>query len=160
MRKLYEINADYTELLQTLEEEGGDLSLELEKQWDAIHAERDQKVLNYCAVYKNILAEQEVFAAEAKRLGAIASNLKKQAESLKDFLAQQIEPGEKFEGETHKVSWRKSERVEITDPLSVHESYREPQPDKILKTEIKRAIKEGADIDFAELVTVQNLQIK
>lgn len=160
MRKLYEINADYAQILETLEAEGGDLPLALEKQWDAIHAERDQKVLNYCAVYKNLLAEQKVFADEAKRLSDIARGLKAQADALKNLLAQQVEEGEKFEGETHKISWRKSERVEITDPLGVHESYREPQPDKILKAEIKRAIKEGAEIDFAEIVTVQNLQIK
>lgn len=160
MRKLYEINEELASIEAQLEESGGEISEALERAWDKIGAERDEKLANYCGYYKNLDAQYKSFDSEAKRLAAIAKSYKAQRDSLKEFLAGQLKEGESFGNGVHKLSWRKSERVEILDPLGVHESFRVPQPDKILKDDIKRAIKEGADIPFAQIVEHQNMQIK
>jgi hypothetical protein len=84
----------------------------------------------------------------------------KTAEWCKETLAREL-AGEKFEDEKKrfKISWRKSERVEITDPDAVPRVYVqfEPTYDKSL---LKNLLKDGHKVDGVKLVESQNIQIK
>ena len=65
----------------------------------------------------------------------------------------------KMDTELFKLSYRKSDSVNVIDLDAVPDEYK-----KITiaadKTAIKKAIKEGAEVAGAELVTNQNLQIR
>ena len=62
---------------------------------------------------------------------------------------------------TTKISFRSSQSVEITDENAIDKQFKtQIITTKIDKMEIKRAIKGGATVDGAELITNKNLQIK
>ena len=68
---------------------------------------------------------------------------------------------EKIETPTLKLSFRKSESVEIIDEKDVPGNFFETKTvSTVSKTKIKEAIKEGQTIPGAQLITKQNLQIK
>lgn len=68
--------------------------------------------------------------------------------------------GQKIKDVQYAITWRKSKAVEITDDKAVPDIYRIPQPDKIDKAGINRALKSGVEIPGAELVEKENIQIK
>lgn len=58
------------------------------------------------------------------------------------------------------VSYRKSETVEIADLNAVPDEFLAPQPPKVDKVGLKKAVKGGAVIDGVTIVEKQNIQIK
>lgn len=67
-----------------------------------------------------------------------------------------------FESARNKVAFRKSERLVIADEAAFVEKYPEyvTFTPKISKTDVKTAVKSGESFDGADIVEVQNIQIK
>ena len=68
--------------------------------------------------------------------------------------------GEKFETSRAVCSFRKSQKVEITDLDKIPDDYlryKTPEPDK---TAIKAAIKDGISVEGAELIDSISMSIK
>lgn len=84
--------------------------------------------------------------------------IKNKADSLKRFLSDAL-CGSKFQTPRNNISWRKSESVSISDPDKIPDTYFQYEP-KILKDEIKKALKSGVCITGAELISNNNIQIK
>ena len=61
----------------------------------------------------------------------------------------------------NKITWRKSDYVNITDEEKIPQLYKTTTVEvKVNKNEIKAAMKSGAVVDGAELVEKMNIQIK
>lgn len=68
---------------------------------------------------------------------------------------------EKMQTEINELSYRKSEAVVFTDEALIPAEYKkEKLTISVDKTEIKKAIKAGAEVPGAEIEVRQNLQIK
>jgi len=156
--KLIEYFGEYESLLNRLEDceenEEVEIGLYLNEVVDGL-----EDKLEKCAwMYRNLLAESEVFKGEAERLATKAKIKARQAEQLKDYVAYCLN-GKSVKTKTFSLSFRKSESVEIVG--DVPEQYQRVktviEPDKTL---IKTDLKSGADLEFAKLVTKQNLQIR
>jgi len=153
--RLMDLAANYETLLRKLEsEEDFNLEDELNK------AEEDLGLkLESCAwMYRNLEAESEAYAAEAKRLKDKADSRAKSAEKLKNYIGFCLR-GEPLKTKSFNFSFRKSEQVEILDPDSLPDCYvrvtRSPAKDII-----KQDLKAGAEIKNCGLITNLNLQIK
>ena len=158
--KLYELAENYNELLALLDNEEATAE-ELADTLDGINDAIEVKVDNICRVRKYLECKVEVYKAEAKRLTALAKQAENNADSMKNYLDEQLKRMniKKMDTELFKLSYRKSDSVNVIDLDAVPEQYK-----KITiaadKTAIKKAIKEGAEVAGAELVTNQNLQIR
>ncbi len=158
--KLYELAENYNELLALLDNEEATAE-ELADTLDGINDAIEVKVDNICRVRKYLEGKVEVYKAEAKRLTALAKQAENNADSMKNYLDEQLKRMniEKMDTELFKLSYRKSDSVNVIDLDAVPYEYK-----KITiaadKTAIKKAIKEGAEVAGAELVTNQNLQIR
>lgn len=165
--KLYELANDYTALLCAMEEE--DIPEEaLADTLEAIKGEIEVKADNIACMLKNLLAESEAIRAEEVKLAERRKAKEKAYDRLKQYLGDVLQQMDisKVETARNKITFRKSESVElneeafITWALENREdllTYKAPTANK---TEIKRALKDGAEIVGAQLVSKSNIQIK
>ena len=128
---------------------------------DGINDAIEVKVDNICRVRKYLEGKVEVYKAEAKRLTELAKQAENNADSMKNYLDEQFKRMniKKMDTELFKLSYRKSDSVNVIDLDAVPEEYKRITiaPDK---TAIKKAIKDGETVNGAELVVNQNLQIR
>lgn len=144
---LYELSHELDNYELKIDEETGEITNldELE----ALQLERDAKVENVGLWIKNLKAEAEAVKEEAKRLTQRARVAENKAERLKDYLTECL-GGETFKTSRLAVSYRKSQAVNVTDPMALPERFKviDVKPDK---TAIKNAIKAGETVTGAEI---------
>ncbi len=156
--KLYEINQEIYNIL-SLTDEAGEIPSNAFNQLDELLIVRDEKIDNTVSFFKSLLYEAEAIKQEEANLRERRSALENRAERIKYYLANNMN-GEKWESPRNKISWRRSESVVIENEDLIPADYREPQPDKILKVDIKKAIKDGLTVSGASIQVKNNIQIK
>ena len=158
---LYNISADFLNIISQLEDNGGELTPELEEALAINEANLVTKV----EAYLEVIAKYKALAAEAaereKQYAAykrIATNVER---SMRERLAYALERmgRDKVEIGMRKVSFLSSTAVNITDEASIPASYVRVET-KIDKESLKRDLKAGLVIEGAELVTNKSLQIR
>lgn len=158
--KLYELAENYNELLALLDNEEATAE-ELADTLDGINDAIEVKVDNICRLRKYLEGKVEVYKTEAKRLTALAKQAENNADSMKNYLDEQLKRMniKKMDTELFKLSYRKSDSVNVIDLDAVPEEYKRITI-ALDKTAIKKAIKDGKTVNGAELVVNQNLQIR
>lgn len=126
---------------------------------EAIGAE--DKIEGYCQVIKQLQADEEMFAQEAKRIAArkqtISNSIERMKSALKEFL---LSTGQnKAKAGTFSVNISSRESVNVFDVSRIPPIYinLQPQPDK---RAIKEAIENGEKIDGAEIVSKHSIAIR
>lgn len=160
---IYEINEQIMELLTQVNEETGEALFD-ESKLEALTMERDRKVENLALAWKNLTAEAKAIKAEEDSLAKRRKSAENAAERAKSYL-EFVLAGETYKSPKVAVSYRKSESVEpapgfmdwalTNDDTLIR--YKEPEADK---TAIKKALKDGKEIPFVELVTKTSMTIK
>lgn len=180
MSSLYEID----ERLKMLEEYMVDIDTgemiesedEFNKLFDEIQMDLNTKIEQTLCFHKNLLADVEAFKAEEKNIAKRRKVKENLAERLKaridKYITQQYtnEDGVvdmkglnkyKFETPKVKVSYRKSDKVEITNQDEIPKEFiKVVTEEKPMLNEIKKSIKDGNVINGAILVEGLNMQIK
>lgn len=162
-KSLYQIRQDHLTLLAMIEDNEGELTPELEEMLCLSNDDFESKAISYAYVVKGFDFSTEVIDKEIKRLQDLKAKSEKRKELFKQRLSEAMQQFgiEKIDNPLMKLSFRKSESVEITDEEKISSDYTETKVvTTISKTKIKEAIKEGLKVEGAELVTKQNLQIK
>lgn len=112
-------------------------------------------------------AESDMIAAEIKRLQGLKKSKDSGSERLREVLStamvafgREDNKGiKRFETPTLKLSTRRSESVQITDEKSIPDQYMVVKKE-VSKTLIKEAIIQGIQVDGAQIITKQSVQIK
>ena len=154
MATLYEIDAAILECIDT---ETGEI-IDCER-LNALNFERQQKIENVALWYKNLLSDAEQYKAEKTAFAEKERIAKNKAESLKRWLDLAL-AGEAYKSTRVNITYRSSEQVIVDDLLKIDDDYlkySEPTPDKAA---IKKALKEGANIDGVHIESKSNIQIK
>lgn len=155
MASLYEIDQA---MLQCLDLETGEV-IDPEM-LNSLQMEREAKIENVALWVKNLQSDIAAFDAEVAAFEKRKEQSTKKIESLKRWLAMAC-GGEKFSSTKCVVSFRRSEKVEITDKTVVPEEYlTETVTINPNKTAIKEAIKAGKQVEGCALVENINAQIK
>ena len=157
MSTLYELTGQYLEIYN--------LDMDDETKQDTLDSmdwaeDYENKVENYVKVIKNLDADMEARKNEIERLRKLndADNSKK--ERMKEAVKESMEltGHDRVDTPLFKVSFRKSEAVEVDD-LLLPEAYKVAtyKPDK---KRLKEDLKNGLEILGAELVERKNLSIR
>ena len=158
---LFNIKQEYINLVNSIIDNNGELSPELSQALAINETELKEKAINYGYVIRSFEYENDIIDAEIKRLKALKEQKEKAIQKLKDAVsdAMNLYGIEKVESPALKLSFRKSESIEISENLDKRFMIEKVtlQPDKVA---IKEAIKKGEHVDGAVLVINQNLQIK
>ena len=129
-------------------------------QLDALQMEFGQKTENILLWIKNLTAEAEALKKQKQTFADRQSRAERKAESLKNYVSR-ILNGEKFKTERVSVSWRKSETAEYAgDVMALPPECIRVKAPEVNKDALKKALKDGAEINGAVLVTKNNIQIK
>ena len=179
-RNLFEINESIMNLLvYNVDDQTGEI-IETEEEfnqlYDSILLDLHTKLDNTNCLTKLIDGEIEVIDKEIKRLQTAKKSRENKREWLKNrvdyFIKQQFinENGEldteglrkyKLDLAHSKISYRKSDSVDVTNFEELPEEYIKIKIDKSPdKVAIKNAIKDGTNVKGAKLVTNYNIQIK
>jgi len=138
---------------------------------EALLMERMEKLqLDYAVLIRNLRnehinrkAEAEALKNEKQKLAKRQATAERAADRAGRFLAY-LTKGEKYEDADVKISYRKSEVVELDDDFLEWAMTSAPGLVKITpeprKADIKRLLKNGTMIEHAHLETRQNIQIK
>jgi len=161
MRALYHITSELEAINEELISAGGEITPELESKLAITQEELSVKATNYGLVMLNNEADITAIDTEIKRLQALKAPLESTNKKLKEAIsnAMLMYGLEKVESPTLKLSFRKSEAVEVFDESKLNQKYFNYKP-TVDKTAIKADLKAGVEVDGARIVTNQNLQIK
>lgn len=158
---LFQIEQEYQQIADTLIENGGEASEEIEQQLAITQEQLQHKAVCYAMVVKDIEAENEVLTNEIKRLQSLVKSRTNTVDKLKSNLsrAMQLFGVEEIKTPLVKINFRKSESVEVDEVLDTRfiKTTVTTVPDKVA---IKEAIKSGETVTGARIVTNQNIQIK
>ena len=159
MKNLFNIDADLFALYNEIENNGGEMTTELETQLEITEAERMTKGEGYVYVIKQLRSQAELLKAEAKRLQEIAKHYEASAEKLADRLLQSVIAHGQIKTALMTISSRKSKSVSITDESLLGAEYLriKTEPNK---TAIKEAIEAGQEVQGALIVENYSLNIR
>lgn len=157
MAHLYEIAKAIEEFELDIDTETGEIlnADELDK----LEMDKREKIENVCLYIKNLRADAEAYKNEKDAF----ANREKQAKAKADWLAgylQRVLAGDEYKSDKALVTYRKSDRVEVSDITVVPKEYLKYADPTVDKTAVKKAIKSGAEIAGCHVEVVQNIQIK
>ena len=160
MMKLYEINEA---ILNCVDPETGEADVEM---LDELIMMRDEKLENLALWVKDlkseaeaIKAEEDIIMAEVRALANRRHAKERKADGIRQYL-EKVLAGQKFETSRVLCSFRKSQKVEITDLDKIPDDYLRYSAPTADKEAIKAAIKDGISIEGAELVDSVSMMIK
>lgn len=122
----------------------------------------DEKCESYCKIIRQFEADAEAFKNEKQRFEEkqlrAENNVKRMKKSLLDFL--NASGQKKIDCGLFKVSKSTSQAVNIFDENIIPEQFLKPQPAKIDKKAIKKAITDGVEVAGAEIITNESVRIR
>lgn len=162
MSTLYELTAEYNEVLEMMDNPDIDVQCVLDT-LEGIEGEIEIKAENYAKIIKEAEGKTAMLDGEISRLterkNAIKSRIAGMKQSL--MLAMKAVNKEKFKTDLFSFSIQKNPPSVILDkPESVPEKYLTPQSPTVNKKEILAAIKDGADFDFAHIEQSEGVRIR
>jgi hypothetical protein len=157
---LYNITLCLREIITSISNNDGEISPEQEESLAIAQHDLEVKGINYALVIRECEASVYAIDAEIERLTKLKSKPQTLSKKLKEKISEaMIEFGvEKIESDLIKLSFRKSEAVEIVDETLLEAKYFNYKP-SIDKTAIKAGLKEG-EVPGARMVSNLNLQVK
>ena len=161
--KLYEIEQSYVQLANQIIDNEGEVTPELETALQLTIENLETKGRGYGFIIKDLENDIDSIDKEIARLTAFKKSRSKTVDRLKETLsdAMQLFQIEKIETPTLKISFRKSESVEVESVALLDPLYIVTKQVKTAdKESIKLAIKGGLEVVGAVLKQNKNLQIK
>lgn len=162
---LYEIDKHYQEVLEngfSFDEETGEVLFDTES-LDTLQGEYNEKIDNIVCFIKDLEALNGAIKNEKKALDERIKMNDNKIERLKNYIIGSLNQRQlkKFETSKNKLSFRKSESVNVLDESLIDKKFmKEKITYSVDKTSIKKALKNGEVVDGATLEVKENLQIK
>lgn len=169
MNSLYNISNELRDVYCKLENgegldlETGEISEDIANALVISQQNLQTKAIDIGYVIKSFDDQIDLYEREIKRLTEIKDQMKKRKEWLKSNLSNAMQEFGIIEvkGKTLKLSFRKSESIEIDNIDLLDERFKTTKIEvKADKTAIKEAIKKGEQVKGARLIENQNLQIR
>ena len=160
---IYQIQHEYLLLINQIIDNGGEVTPQQELNLQITRDQLQDKGTNYAFVIKKLDAECDIIDAEIKRLSELKKVRQNACERLKSNIshAMQIFEVDKIESPLIKLSFRKSQSVNVADVNSLPSEYKTIKvTESADKMKIKQALLNGEVIEGCEIINSQNLQIK
>ena len=160
---IFKIQAEYQQIVNELIENGAELTPELELALQITKDNFHSKSESYAFITRQFDAEMDIIDNEIKRLQQAKKTREKAIERLKANIEMAMNTFEvdKIETPLIKISFRKSESVEVEDVNNLPNEFKVIKLSETAdKLKIKDAIKSGILIEGCTIKTNRNLQIK
>ena len=158
-KNLFRINEDIFRLYQQIDDNGGELTPELEEQLTITENDRESKCEGYVSVIRMFKSKSQLIKDEAKRLLDAARTYDKSVERLEDNLLSSVVQLGNIKTNFVSISTRRNRSVEISDDVEIPLQYQRVKIEAN-KTAIKEAIESGIDVPGATIVERFSLFIR
>lgn len=158
--KLYELTNDYNQVLELAEQLD---AATLKDTLDSINDAIDDKIENTAKVVHTLESNVEIIDNEIKRLNAKKSTMNNNIKGIKRYMQESMEQvgKEKIKGQLFNIGIQNNPpSVEVTDEKKISLSYFIEQPAKLDKKAILSDLKDGKEIEGAELKQTRSLRIR
>ena len=145
MKNLFNIDAELYEVYNEIENNGGEMTPELEATLEITEAERLTKGEGYVYVIKQLRSQSDMIKSEIKRLQEIEKRYQNSADKLANTLLQSVVAHGQIKTALVTISSRKSKAVSITDESLLKAEFMriKTEPNK---TAIKEALESGQEV--------------
>lgn len=159
--RVYEIPTQYRRFFEEcVDEETGELRY-TEEQFAELEAEATEKIANCGRMLKEWEAELKAMKEAKKAIDARMKTKTRQIEWLKEMTLNALSAvGKKVEAADIVVTTRKSTKVQVNEELLHDDWYRVTVTREPNLAALGDALKQGVEIEGAELVTNYNLSLK
>lgn len=167
MSSIYNITNELKKIYDKLESgdginpETGEIDEEITNALALTNENLQVKALDYAYVIKSFDDDIDIYDKEIARLTERKRQLQATKERLKETVSQAMQDFGivEIKGKTVKLCFRESESVEITDETLISQEFFrvKVEPDKVA---IKKALKNGENVQGVKLIQKRNLQIK
>lgn len=160
---LYELEQKQIRINELLEENGGELTPELEAELQIQDFEINEKFESYCKAIKSYEAAISGFKTEIERLKARKETAEKAITHMKDAMLNAISVFglTKVHAGIFTIGTRKSQSLDVLDESLIPDMYKNKVTTiKVDKNAIKDAIKNGEDVEGVFLNDNTNIVIK
>jgi len=162
MANIYELTGMWNELYNLADDPEMDAEVWFDTM-EGIEGEIEVKADGYAKVIKQIEADAAGIKAEKERLAAKQSSLENKAKYLKQRLQEAMEQVGKDKIKTELFSFgiqNNPPSVFVADESLVPDEFLIPQPAKVDKKAIAALLKDGVEVDWAELQQGKSLRIR
>ena len=158
---LYQLTEEHNLICDALEENGGEITPEIEEMLAINESNFLEKVEAYCEIIAKYLQMAENAKARKSQLDSVQKVAENTARRMKERLAQAMQDYNlnKAEIGLHKLSLRSSNAVEITDEAKIPNTYIKVST-SIDKSALRNDLMAGLAIEGAELKTNTSLMIR
>lgn len=126
---------------------------------DDLKIKHEVKCLDIACVIKGLTYQEKAIKEEMNRLAKNKKSTLSQIDWLKDYLINNIEKGAKFSDTRATIGWRKSKKIIVEDPLNLPTEFQKISIDA-KRTELKKHLEAGNEIEGVSIEESQNIQIK
>lgn len=162
MLKLYEFEEEIERLIdEAIDSETGEIKSEtLLEAAGQLQLDRKEKILGMAAVCKSIRAEIKAYDEEIKAMRRRKDARVNSLESLKSYMSDNMEAGEKLKDGRVSIYWQTSTSVKLdVEASELPEEFQRVTVDAN-KTALKDFLQKGAEVPGASLETKQGLAIR
>ncbi len=159
---LYKVHQEINDLIEScIDPETGELSEVANAHFNQLQLKREDAIHQLCLVNLESKAKADTVANEIKRLGAIKKSLDTTAEAAERIIGKELSEGETYQFENAKISYRKSEVVEVDETMDLSQlAFDQPELVKLSyavnKTEVKKMAKDGKPLPEGILIVKKN----
>ena len=160
---LYGITAELNAILAAIEDNGGEITPEIENALAINEEQFATKAVDYGHAILNIKAMAAAAKAEKDRIAGLQKFYENTQKRLEGALsnAMQVFGQDKVENATMRLSLRHTTATEVDDLALLPSEFKTTKVEEVAdKTAIKKAIQGGASVPGAHLVENISLQIK
>lgn len=158
--KLYELTGNYNQVLELAEQLDAET---LKDTLDSIDEAIEIKVENTAKVVRSLEGNVDAIDSEIKRLSAKKSTLNNNIKGIKTYMQESMEQvgKEKIKGQLFNIGIQNNpQSVNVTDEKKINLDYFIEQPLKLDKKLLLADLKEGKEIEGAEIQQTRSLRIR
>lgn len=157
---LFELTQNYQNVLEIAEQLDAET---LKDTLDSINEAIDVKVENTAYVIKTLEANVDAYASEIKRMQAAKSAMENNIKNLKLYIQESMEKVglDRVEGKLIKVAIQNNKQsVNVLDEKKIPLDYFTEQEPKLDKATLLESLKEGKEIEGAEINQTRSIRIR
>ena len=165
--QLYKIHKEIQDLIESyINPETGEISDIANAHFNTLQLKREDAIHQLCLVHLESKVKADAVANEMKRLAAIKKSLDTTADAAERIISKELAEGETYQFENAKISYRKSEVVEVDETMDLSQlAFDQPElvdiSYSLKKTEVKKLAKNNKPIpDGITIIKKNNLQIR
>ncbi|MBO0473275.1 siphovirus Gp157 family protein [Enterococcus ureasiticus] len=158
--KLYEMTENYNQVLEMAEQLDAET---LKDTLDSIDEAIEIKVENTAKVVRSLEGNVDAIDSEIKRLTAKKSTLNNNIKGIKNYMQESMEQvgKDKIKGQLFNVGIQNNQQsVNVLDEKKINLNYFIEQPPKLDKKLLLADLKEGKEVEGAEIQQTRSLRIR